>query len=140
MKHWIFISSPKQFRMHDWLATNEYVEYIQRNKVQVNDIVYLYTTAPVQRIEYKMIVDRINVPYDETIDDSAYSLREEPTEVRFDMDTLFVRLKLIKKVETPLLHLNFLREYGLRSSMQSALTVSGELLEYIETKFCENLY
>ena len=135
MKHWIFISSPKQFRMHDWLATNEYVEYIQRNKVQVNDIVYLYTTAPVQRIEYKMIVDRINVPYDETIDDSAYSLREEPTEVRFDMDTLFVRLKLIKKVETPLLHLNFLREYGLRSSMQSALTVSGDLLDYIETKF-----
>ena len=135
MKHWIFISSPKQFRMHDWLATNEYVEYIQRNKVQVNDIVYLYTTAPVQRIEYKMIVDRINVLYDETIDDSAYSLREEPTEVRFDMDTLFVRLKLIKKVENPLLHLNFLRGYGLRSSMQSALTVSGELLEYIETKF-----
>jgi len=135
MKHWIFISSPKQFRMHDWLATNEYVEYIQRNKVQVNDIVYLYTTAPVQRIEYKMIVDRINVPYYETIDDSAYSLREEPTEVRFDMDTLFVRLKLIKKVENPLLHLNFLRGYGLRSSMQSALTVSGELLEYIETKF-----
>ena len=135
MKHWIFISSPKQFRMHDWLATNEYVEYIQRNKVQVNDIVYLYTTAPVQRIEYKMIVDRINVPYDETIDDSAYSLREEPAEVRFDMDTLFVRLKLIKKVETPLLHLNFLHEYGLRSSMQSALTVSGDLLDYIETKF-----
>lgn len=135
MKHWIFISSPKQFRMHDWLATNEYVEYVQRNKVQVNDIVYLYTTAPVQRIEYKMIVDRINVPYDEMIDDSAYSLRDEPTEVRFDMDTLFVRLKLIKKVETPLLHLNFLREYGLRSSMQSALTVSGDLLDYIETKF-----
>ena len=121
--------------MHDWLATNEYVEYVQRNKVQVNDIVYLYTTAPVQRIEYKMIVDRINVPYDEMIDDSAYSLRDESTEVRFDMDTLFVRLKLIKKVETPLLHLNFLRGYGLRSSMQSALTVSGDLLEYIETKF-----
>lgn len=37
MKHWIFISSPKQFRMHDWLAANEYVEYVQRNKVQVND-------------------------------------------------------------------------------------------------------
>ena len=135
MKHWIFISSPKQFRMHYWLASNEYVEYVQRNKVQVNDIVYLYTTAPVQRIEYKMIVDRINVPYDEMIDDSAYSLRDESTEVRFDMDTLFVRLKLIKKVETPLLHLNFLRGYGLRSSMQSALTVSGDLLEYIETKF-----
>ena len=73
MKHWIFISSPKQFRMDDWLSCNDYVEFVQRNKVEVNDIVYLYTTAPVQRIEYKMIVDRINVPYSEMIDDSAAS-------------------------------------------------------------------
>lgn len=134
MKHWIFISSTKQFRMHDWLASNEYVEYVQRNKVQVGDIVYLYTTAPVQRIEYKMIVDRINVPFDEIIDDSAYSLHRNPNTIP-NKDALYVRLKLIKKVETPLLHLNFLREHGLRSSMQSALTVSGDLLEYIETKF-----
>lgn len=132
MRHWIFISSPKRFRMDDWLRCNEYVEYVQRNKVEVNDIVYLYTTAPVQRIEYKMVVDRINVPYDEMIDDSAYSLNPSPIVNKAD---LYVRLKLIKKVETPLLHLNFLREYGLRSSMQAALTVSGELLDYIETKF-----
>jgi 5-methylcytosine-specific restriction protein A len=118
--------------MDDWLRCNEYVEYVQRNKVEVNDIVYLYTTAPVQRIEYKMVVDRINVPYDEMIDDSAYSLNPSPIVNKAD---LYVRLKLIKKVETPLLHLNFLREYGLRSSMQNALTISGELLEYIETKF-----
>ena len=118
--------------MHDWLASNEYVEYVQRNKVQVNDIVYLYTTAPVQRIEYKMVVDRINVPFDEMIDDSAYSLNPSPI---VNKEDVYVRLKLIRKVETPLLHLNFLREYGLRSSMQSALTVSGDLLEYIETKF-----
>jgi 5-methylcytosine-specific restriction protein A len=134
MKHWIFISSPKQFRMHDWLASNEYVEYLQRNKVEVNDIIYLYTTAPVQRIEYKMIVDKINVPFDEIIDDSAYQLHRNPRTVP-NKDALYVRLKLIKKVDNPLLHLNFLRGYGLRSSMQSALTVSGDLLDYIETKF-----
>lgn len=134
MKHWIFISSTKQFRMHDWLSCNEYVEYVQRNKVEVGDIVYLYTTAPIQRIEYRMIVDRINVPFDEIIDDSAYSLLRNPDTVP-DKDALYVRLKLIKKVDNPLLHLNFLRGYGLRSCMQSAITVSGDLLDYIETKF-----
>lgn len=134
MKHWIFISSTKQFRMHDWLSCNEYVEYVQRNKVEVGDIVYLYTTAPIQRIEYKRIVDRINVPFDEIIDDSAYSLLRNPDTVP-DKDALYVRLKLIKKVDNPLLHLNFLRGYGLRSCMQSAITVSGDLLDYIETKF-----
>lgn len=118
--------------MYDWLRSNEYVEYVQRNKVEVNDIVYLYTTAPIQRIEYKMVVDRINVSYDEMIDDSDYSLNPSPI---VNKEDLYIRLKLIKKVETPLLHLNFLREYGLRSSMQSAFTVSGDLLDYIETKF-----
>ena len=135
MKHWIFISSTKQFRMHDWLSCNEYVDYVQRNKVEVGNVVYLYTTTPVQRIEYKMIVDRINIPYDEILDDSAYSLRKEPEVIRYDMPTLYVRLKLIKKVDNPLLHLNFLRGYGLRSCMQSAIIVSGDLLDYIETKF-----
>ena len=133
MKHWIFISSTKRFRMHDWLNDNDFVEFVQRNKVEVNDIVYLYTTAPVQRIEYKMIVEKINIPIDEIVDDSAYSLDSNPGTL--NRGTLYVRLKLIKKVENPLLHLNFLRGYGLRSSMQSALTISGDLLDYIETKF-----
>ena len=48
--------------MDDWLRCSEYVDFVQRNKVEVNDIVYLYTTAPIKRIEYKMIVDRINIP------------------------------------------------------------------------------
>ena len=38
MKHWIFISSTKRFKMHDWLNDNDFVEYVQRNKVEVNDI------------------------------------------------------------------------------------------------------
>ena len=121
--------------MHDWLSCNEYVDYVQRNKVEVGNVVYLYTTTPVQRIEYKMIVDRINIPYDEILDDSAYSLRKEPEVIRYDMPTLYVRLKLIKKVDNPLLHLTFLRGYGLRSCMQSSIRVSGDLLDYIETKF-----
>lgn len=120
--------------MHDWLNDNDFVEYVQKNKVQVNDIVYLYTTAPVQRIEYKMIVERINIPFDEIVDDSAYHIPQTPSEV-INRNALYVRLGLLEKVENPLLHLNFLRAYGLRSSMQSAITVSGELLEYIESKF-----
>ena len=63
MTNWIFISNPNRFRMDDWLRVNQFIEFVQNNNVQVNDIVYLYTTAPVQRIEYKLIVDKINIPY-----------------------------------------------------------------------------
>ena len=63
MTNWIFISNPNRFRMDDWLRVNQFIEFVQNNNVQVNDIVYLYTTSPVQRIEYKLIVDKINIPY-----------------------------------------------------------------------------
>lgn len=132
MQHWIFISGTKCFRMNDWLNVNDFVEYTQRNKVNVNDIVYLYTTAPICRIEYKMIVEKINIPIDETVDDSAYAVKTKEQKSRISVNDKFVRLRLIKKIDNPKLHLNCLRAMGLKSSMQTNLKVSGDLLKYIE--------
>ncbi len=76
-----------------------------------------------------MIVDRINIPWEQTLVDAAYSLRPQaPVEKS-------VRLRLLEKVNTQKLHLSVLRQYGLRSSMQSNLRVSGNLLDYIESFF-----
>lgn len=133
MTNWIFISNPNRFRMDDWLRVNQFIEFVQNNNVQVNDIVYLYTTAPVQRIEYKLIVEKINIPYEYGIDDYDYSL--EPESRERNKDKLLCRFRLIKKVEQPLLHLSKLREKGLRSSMQSPFKVSGALLDHIENCF-----
>ena len=133
MTNWIFISNPNRFRMDDWLRVNQFIEFVQNNNVQVNDIVYLYTTAPVQRIEYKLIVDKINIPYEYGIDDYDYSLEPESRET--NKGKLLCRFRLIKKVEQPLLHLSKLREKGLRSSMQSPFKVSGALLDHIENCF-----
>ena len=133
MTNWIFISNPNRFRMDDWLRVNQFIEFVQNNNVQVNDIVYLYTTAPVQRIEYKLIVDKINIPYEYGIDDYDYSL--EPESRERNKGKLLCRFRLIKKVDQPLLHLSKLREKGLRSSMQSPFKVSGALLDHIENCF-----
>ena len=133
MDNWIFISNPKRFRMDDWLAVNQYIEFVQNNNVQVGDIIYLYTTSPVQRIEYKLIVDKVNIPYEYGIDDSEYSL--EPQVLDANRGKKLCRFKMLKRVESPSLHLSVLREYGLKSSMQGPLKVSGELLDYIESYF-----
>ena len=133
MTNWIFISNPNRFRMDDWLKVNQFIEFVQNNNVQVNDIVYLYTTSPVQRIEYKLIVDKINIPYEFGIDDSEYSLM--PGLQDTFMDKLLCRFKLIKRVDDSDLHLSVLREHGLKSSMQSPFKVSGALLDHIENSF-----
>ena len=132
MQHWIFISSTKCFRMNDWLNANDFVEYVQRNKVNVNDIVYLYTTAPICRIEYKMIVEKIDIPLSESVDDSAYDIRTNEQKNKRSINDKFIRLRLLKKVDNPKLHLDCLRAIGLKSSMQTNLKVSGDLLKYIE--------
>lgn len=133
MTNWIFISNPNRFRMDDWLRVNQFIEFVQNNNVQVNDIVYLYTTSPVQRIEYKLIVDKINIPYEFGIDDSEYSLM--PGLQDTFKDKLLCRFKLIKRVDDSDLHLSVLREHGLKSSMQSPFKVSGALLGHIENSF-----
>lgn len=133
MTNWIFISNPNRFRMDDWLKVNQFIEFVQNNNVQVNDIVYLYTTSPVQRIEYKLIVDKINIPYEFGIDDSEYSLM--PGLQDTFKDKLLCRFKLIKRVDDSDLHLSVLREHGLKSSMQSPFKVSGALLDHIENSF-----
>lgn len=133
MTNWIFISNPNRFRMDDWLRVNQFIEFVQNNNVQVNDIVYLYTTSPVQRIEYKLIVDKINIPYEFGIDDSEYSLM--PGLQDTFKDKLLCRFKLIKRVDDSDLHLSVLREHGLKSSMQSPFKVSGALLDHIENSF-----
>lgn len=133
MTNWIFISNPNRFRMDDWLRVNQFIEFVQNNNVQVNDIIYLYTTSPVQRIEYKLIVDKINIPYEFGIDDSEYSLM--PGLQDTFKDKLLCRFKLIKRVDDSDLHLSVLREHGLKSSMQSPFKVSGALLDHIENSF-----
>ena len=133
MNTWCFINSTKQFRMSDWLSENNFVEYLQKNKVKVGEIVYLYTTAPICRIEYKMTVERINIPLEESVDDWDYSLlSKRPIRVKNDK---FVRLRLLEKVENQGLSLDELRKHGLTASMQSNFIVRPQLLEYIEMFF-----
>ena len=101
--------------------------------MHVNDIVYLYTTAPVCRIEYKMIVEKINILLSESVDDSAYSL--DPVPAKHMPQQLFVRLMLVKKVNDPRLSLSNLRKHGLKSSMQSNFRANETLIDYIENCF-----
>jgi hypothetical protein len=79
-----------------------------------------------------MIIERINIPLNEIVDDSAYNIRTKEQNAKRMMNDRFIRLRLLKKVDNPKLHLDYLRSIGLKSSMQSNLKVSGELLKYIE--------
>lgn len=131
MQSWIFISSPLSFKMDECLSKFGFVDFRQRNKLAVNDIVYIYVSSPVQEIKYKMIVERINIPYEDTVDDSSFDVHIKPLEPL----QYYSRLRLLQQTDTPKLHLSYLRKHGLVSSLQGNMKVSGELLDYIDSFF-----
>ena len=119
--------------MHDFIRDYGFVEYLQKNKVQEGDIVYLYITAPYKRVEYKMVVERANISSHDAFDDRAYSLLNKPTTL-MDSDKV-VRLKYIDRVQTNDLCHQKLREHGFNMTMQSNRLLNDETAEYIESFF-----
>ena len=133
INNWVFIVNPNHFRMKDFLEKYDFVEFTQRNKVHLNDIVYLYLTSPVKAIKYKMIVERTDIPNEETFEDSDYSLPDNP---RKSQNTgLWLRLRLLDTNNNSDLSLEVLKSHGLRYSMQGNFKVSGELLDFIDSFF-----
>jgi len=131
--NWIFIASLQHFRLHDFIRDYGFVEYLQKNKIQEGDIVYLYITAPYKRVEYKMVVERANISSHDAFDDRSYSLLNKPTTL-LESDKV-VRLKCIDRVQTNSLCYQKLREHGFNMTMQSNRLLNEETTEYIESFF-----
>ncbi len=131
--NWLFIANHNQFRIHDFIRDYGFVEYLQKNKVNVGDIVYLYITAPYKRVEYKMVVERMDIPSRDTFDDWSYSLSGNPR-IPLESD-IVVRLKYIDRVQTDELCYTKLKEHGFNMSVQTNRLLNDETTEYIESFF-----
>ena len=140
MSNWIVRANPNQFRIHDFIRDYGFVEYRQTNKWEEGDIIYLYITGgDAKRVEYKMIVKRTNIPYNDSFDDRAYSCLNPPTE--WAVTDKAVRFDLIKRVESDELSYRKLCEHGFVGKngrplpMTSNRRLSDETSSYIEGFF-----
>ncbi len=128
--YWIFPWNPKVFYLHDYFKKFREVDWKQGNyKINVGDYVYIYCSKPEQRICYYLRVVKVNIPFEETIDDKLY-WGENNTN-----DSLYCRLKLIKSIDTDDLCLNKLLENGLNTRPQGKQKINAELLSYIQSCF-----
>lgn len=133
MSTWIVRANPARFRIHDFIRDYGFVEYLQKMKFQVGDIVYLYITAPYKRVEYKMLVDKIDITPSEAFDDKSYSLINRSTTL-VNSDRV-VRFKKLAHVQTDELCYKKLLEHGFKYTMQSDRPVNNETEAYIESFF-----
>ena len=139
MSNWIVRANPTQFRIHDFIKDYGFVEYRQTNKLEEGDIIYLYITGKAKRVEYKMIVERASIPYNEAFDDRAYSLMNPPS-TWLDSD-IAVRFKFLKRVESDelsyreLCNHGFVGKNGRPLPMTSNRILPVETASYIESFF-----
>ena len=133
MSNWIVRANPLRFRIHDFIRDYGFVEFRQTMKFLEGDIVYMYITAPFKRVEYKMVVERTDIPLCEAYDDSAYSLLKKPT--TFVGSDRFVRFRNISHIETNELCDKKLLDHGFTYTMQSDRPVNNETEAYIESFF-----
>ncbi len=137
MTHWIFSYKEEDFRLDECLGDLGFVEWRQTRNVEVGDIVYMYcSTKGKQIITYKMLVEKINIPKSECVDDSKY---ENPSYVPPKTGFFFRIRPQFRKVVTAALSLRSLRQFcGEKSCMQGGKKIEGEYVQYVDKFFKNN--
>lgn len=114
-------------------ATNGFIDWRQRAKYSVGDLVYIYCTRPFKRVMYKCEVVRHSMSFVECIDDRKFWI--DIDEYEKAKEGYYARLKLLDQVNTEQLSLDALKSHGLSAAPQGPIKIDAELHSYIDSYF-----
>ena len=133
---WIVPSNPKIYDAAGAFYDLIKVDWHQTRplaNIEVDDIVYIYTSAPVKAITHQCVVNKVGIPSLEISDAKYYVGGSDP----FSSGP-FVELQCVREFDAlDGLTLAGLREHGLNSSMQGPLKVKNELYDHMQAMVAE---
>ena len=130
---WMISANGKMYDHASSFATNGFIDWRQRAKYSIGDIVYIYCTRPFMRVMYKCEVAKHSMQFSDCIDDAVFWRDRDEYEKSKSGD--YARLKLLEQVDTIFLSLDNLKKYGLSAAPQGPIKVSEELHAYINKYF-----
>ncbi|NMB02698.1 MAG: HNH endonuclease [Firmicutes bacterium] len=130
---WMISANGNMYDHASSFATNGFIDWRQRAKYSVGDIVYIYCTRPFKRVMYKCEVTKHSVPFSECIDDAQFWIDHD--EYEKSKVGLYARLKLLDQVDTNRLSLESPVANGLSAAPQGPVKVSPDLHAYIDSQF-----
>ena len=131
MRYWIVPSNSNRYRLNDFLKDHKQVDWkAGRFKYAVDDIIFIYSTKPDQKLTHVMRVVATNISFKDSIPDEDYWNDRSEYKVSVAEDN-FCRFELIEEIESDQLTLDNLVEHGLKKAPQSAQTLKAETLKYI---------
>lgn len=129
MTHWLISANSKYYNHREAFRALKKIDWKNPGvKYEVGDFVYVYATKPISAIEYKCIVEKTDIKYEEKIYDSNFWENKDDDR---DHGKNFVRLKLLSFLDSELLNLDFLKRNGLKQAPQSPMRLKDDLLKYI---------
>jgi 5-methylcytosine-specific restriction protein A len=136
--NWIISANSKMYDHSSSFDHYGSIDWRQGNvKFEIGDIVFIYCTRPSMMIQYKCIVDRIELNSKQIRDDKEYWLDEE--EYYKSLDGKFMTLRLIEQVSNTQMKLENLIQNGLKAAPQGPMKILNEtLLKYIDKYFTDN--
>ena len=129
MTYWIKSNNVKDFRLDDWMRNHNEVPWRRTNRFEVGDIVFMYTSSPVQRLTYVFRVEKLFITPPKEL--SLYwGVKRKPGKVvQHDL------LKLVQRISYDCkLSLYDLRQHGVNGNLQGGTSISGKLLDYIQNE------
>ena len=133
MEYWILPWKETKFDLHGCIRKFGFVEWRQINKLNVGDIIFLYCTKPIGKILYMFEVSRINIPFDETVNDTFFTRDNwDPKPAK-----VYARFEPISVADINNLELSFDRlvELGMKKNLQKGIRAKGELLQHLLKHF-----
>jgi len=98
---WIVPANPRYFNLEQAFAEKPEIIWKQSTCVAVDDIIFLYVTAPVSAILYQCLVTAVDLPY-------AY----ESGKIKIQR---VMRIKLLKRYDKKLYTFHWLQEHGIKA-------------------------
>lgn len=114
-----------------------FIDWKQGNgKYQVNDTIYIYSTIPTKKIQYKCRVDKINMTSLEIQRNEEYW--KDKLEYIKALEGKYMKLTLVEQIYNSKMSLENLLLNGLKAAPQGSKKLDGNLLKYIESNFSDS--
>lgn len=132
MRTWIVPSNPKRFRLIDLLKDHDSVYWIQHVNFEPGDTLFIYSAAPYSRIMFEMEVEEVNLPFGDYIIKQSQYWEQPSGHEAGKKHNRYSKFKLVRRFNSPYLHLDNLMGKGLKAAPQNAMAnLSKPLLDYI---------
>lgn len=132
---WLISANENVFDVASAFSHCDSIDWRQGNtKYNVGDVVYIYSTSPIQRVRYKCRVTATDKKSADCRDDEGFWIDKKEYAKSIEKDSFF-NLELMDEVDSEKLSLSYLKENGLKAAPQGPMKLSDVLDSYISSIF-----